>query len=101
MFTDPIKTARGFLSIKAYRLTPEAINIVQERDYTPEALKKGRLGFESLFQEIRLVVKNSHLVNTLLTELYEVSFLPTLTSCIVFTSKHLSSCSKFLFNVAL
>ena len=72
---DPIKTARGFLSIKAYRLTPEAINIVQERDYTPEALKKGRLGFETLFQEIRLVIKNSHLVNTLLTELYEVSFI--------------------------
>lgn len=71
--TDPIKTARGFLSIKAYRLTPEAISIVQERDYTPEALKKGRLGFESLFQEIRLVIKNSHLVNTLLTELFEVS----------------------------
>lgn len=46
---------------------------MQERDYTPEALKKGRLGFESLFQEIRLVVKNSHLVNTLLTELFEVS----------------------------
>lgn len=72
-FADPIKTARGFLSIKAYRLTPEAISTVQERDYTPEALKKMRLGFETLFQEIRLVIKNSHLVNTLLCELYEVS----------------------------
>ena len=58
--------------MKAYRLTPEAINTVQERDYTPEALKKMHLGYETLFQEIRLVVKNSHLVNTLLCELYEV-----------------------------
>ena len=67
-----MKTARGFLSIKAYRLTPEAITTITERDYTPEALKKGRLGYENLFQEVRLVIKNSHLVNTLLCELYEV-----------------------------
>merc|ERR1712142_795743 len=69
---DPIKTARGFLSIKAYRLTPEAISTVQERDYTPEQLKKMKLGYESIFQEIRVVIKNSHLVNTLLCELYEM-----------------------------
>merc|ERR1711915_466128 len=69
---DPIKTARGFLSIKAYRLTPEAISVVQERDYTPETLKKMKLGYDSIFQEIRVVIKNSHLVNTLLCELYEM-----------------------------
>jgi len=69
---DPIKTARGFLSIKAYRLTPEAIGTVQERDYTPEQLKKMKLGYDSIFQEIRVVIKNSHLVNTLLCELYEM-----------------------------
>merc|ERR1711915_80068 len=69
---DPIKTARGFLSIKAYRLTPEAISVVQERDYTPETLKKMKLGYENLCQEIRVVIKNSHLVNTLLCELYEM-----------------------------
>merc|ERR1712168_483738 len=69
---DPIKTARGFLSIKAYRLTPEAISTVQERDYTPEQLKKMKLGYESIFQEIRVVIQNSHLVNTLMTELYEM-----------------------------
>jgi len=69
---DPSKTARGFLSVKAYRLTPEAINVVQERDYTPEVLRKMRLGYENLFQEIKVVIKNSHLVNTLLCELYEM-----------------------------
>ncbi|KAL7630729.1 UNVERIFIED_CONTAM: hypothetical protein RMT77_019061 [Armadillidium vulgare] len=69
---DPNKTARGFLSVKAYRLTPEAISVVQERDYTPEVLRKMRLGYENLFQEIKVVIKNSHLLNTLLCELFEM-----------------------------
>lgn len=47
--------------------------MVQERDYTPETLRKMRLGYENLFQEIKVVIKNSHLLNTLLTELYEVN----------------------------
>ena len=73
-FLDPIKTARGFLSVKVYRLTPEAIAVVQERDYTPETLRNMKLGFENMLQEVKVVIKNSHLVNTLLCELYEVVY---------------------------
>lgn len=68
---DPIKTGKGFLSIKAFRLTPEAINVIQERDYTPDVLRKLKLGHDNLFTEIKIVIKNSHLVNILQCELYE------------------------------
>jgi len=68
---DPIKTGRGFLSIKAYRLTPEAINVIQEREYTPDVLRRLKLGHDTLFTEIKVVIRNSHLVNALQCELYE------------------------------
>lgn len=68
---DPIKTGKGFLSVKAYRLTPEAINVIQERDYTPDVLRRLKLGHDNLFTEIRVVIRNSHLINILQCELYE------------------------------
>ncbi|KAA0198942.1 hypothetical protein HAZT_HAZT005927 [Hyalella azteca] len=68
---DPIKTARGFLSVKAYRLTPEAINVIQEREFTPEVLRKLKLGHDNLFTEIKVVIRNSPLINILQCELYE------------------------------
>merc|ERR1712083_398916 len=46
---------------KAYRLTPEAIKMFKEGDFSPE----------SLFTEVPIVIKNSHLVNALLLELSE------------------------------
>jgi len=33
---DPIKTAQGSLSLKAYRLTPKLMEICKEKDFTPE-----------------------------------------------------------------
>ncbi|KAF2363642.1 JAB1/MPN/MOV34 metalloenzyme domain [Trinorchestia longiramus] len=68
---DPIKTARGFLSVKAYRLTPEAINVIHEHEFTPEVLRRLKLGHDNLFSEIKVVIRNSQLVNTLQCELYE------------------------------
>jgi len=68
---DPVKTARGFLSIKAYRLTPEAMSCWGEGQFTPEALRRHKVGHQSLFTEIKVVVKNSPLINALQCELYE------------------------------
>jgi len=68
---DPVKSARGFLSVKAYRLTPEAMNVLNEKEYTPEILRKLKLGHHSLFTEIKVVLKNSPLMNVLQCELYE------------------------------
>lgn len=35
-FVDPIKTAHGSLSLKAYRLTPRLMEICKEKDFSPE-----------------------------------------------------------------
>jgi len=72
MFTDTAKTARGFLTCKAYRLTPQAINMYKEGEFTPEALRTLKVGFESLFVEVPVVVKNSLLTNIMLTEIDEM-----------------------------
>lgn len=36
LILDPIKTAQGPLSLKAYRLTPKLMEICKEKDFTPE-----------------------------------------------------------------
>ncbi|KAL4629826.1 eukaryotic translation initiation factor 3 subunit H [Arapaima gigas] len=70
---DPIKTAQGSLSLKAYRLTPKLMEICKEKDFTPEGLKKANVGYENMFEEVPIVIKNSHLINVLMWELEEKS----------------------------
>ncbi|XP_063054176.1 eukaryotic translation initiation factor 3 subunit H [Engraulis encrasicolus] len=70
---DPIKTAQGSLSLKAYRLTPKLMEICKEKDFSPEGLKKALVGYEHMFEEVPIVIKNSYLVNVLLWELEEKS----------------------------
>lgn len=69
---DTMKTARGFLSLKAYRLTPQAIAMYKEKEFTPEALRNLKIGYESLFIEVPVVIKNSILTNILLSELSDL-----------------------------
>uniref|UniRef100_A0A9J7XW29 Eukaryotic translation initiation factor 3 subunit H n=1 Tax=Cyprinus carpio carpio TaxID=630221 RepID=A0A9J7XW29_CYPCA len=70
---DPIKTAQGSLCLKAYRLTPKLMEICKEKDFSPEGLKKACIGFEIMFEEVPIVIKNSHLINVLLLDLQEKS----------------------------
>ncbi|XP_004643662.1 eukaryotic translation initiation factor 3 subunit H [Octodon degus] len=65
---DPIKTAQGSLSLKAYRLTPKLMEVCKEKDFSPEALKKASITFEHMFEEVPIVIKNSHLINVLMWE---------------------------------
>ncbi|ETN60195.1 eukaryotic translation initiation factor 3 subunit H [Anopheles aquasalis] len=69
---DTQKSARGFLTLKAYRLTPQAIAMYKERDFTPEALRNLKVGYENLFVEIPIVIKNSALCNIMMSELTEM-----------------------------
>lgn len=64
-----MKTARGFLTIKAYRLTPQAINMYKEGEFTPEVLRSLKIGYETLLMEVPVVIRNSPLTNILLSEL--------------------------------
>ncbi|KAK7825580.1 hypothetical protein U0070_016220 [Myodes glareolus] len=70
---DPIKTAQGSLSLKAYRLTPKLMEVCKEKDFSPEALKKASITFEHMFEEVPIVIKNSHLINVLMWELEKKS----------------------------
>ncbi|KAK7886612.1 hypothetical protein WMY93_026233 [Mugilogobius chulae] len=71
---DPIKTAQGSLSLKAYRLTPKLMEICKEKDFTPEGkLKKANIGFEHMFEEVPIVIKNSHLISVLMWEMEDKS----------------------------
>lgn len=57
--------------MKAYRLTPQAINMYKEGDFSPEALRQLKIGYETLLMEVPIVIKNSSLTNILLSEMTE------------------------------
>lgn len=69
---DTQKSARGFLTLKAYRLTPQAITMFKDGDFTPDALRQLKIGYEKLFMEIPIHVKNSALSNIMMSELQEM-----------------------------
>ncbi|XP_073714439.1 eukaryotic translation initiation factor 3 subunit H-B [Misgurnus anguillicaudatus] len=66
---DPLKTSQGSLCLKAYRLTPKLMEICKEKDFSADGLKKASVGYENMFEEVPIFIKNSHLVNVLLWEL--------------------------------
>ncbi|KAF5294172.1 hypothetical protein FQR65_LT10883 [Abscondita terminalis] len=69
---DSQKSSRGFLTLKAYRLTQQAIEMYKEGEFTPETLLKLKVGFENLFVEVPFVIKNSLLTNIMMSELAEM-----------------------------
>lgn len=69
---DTQKSSRGFLTLKAYRLTPQAIEMYKEGEFTPEVLLKLKVGYENLFTEVPIVIKNSALTNIMMSELCEM-----------------------------
>ncbi|KAF4520696.1 hypothetical protein B566_EDAN006373 [Ephemera danica] len=58
--------------IYAYRLTPQAVNMYKEEGFTPDALRNLKMGYEALFVEVPLVIRNSTLANILLAEVGEM-----------------------------
>jgi translation initiation factor 3 subunit H len=68
---DTAKTNQGFLSVKAYRMTKEAIKMFKEGDFTPDAVKDLHISYETMFTQVPIVIKNSHLMNALMLEMQE------------------------------
>ncbi|XP_066273350.1 eukaryotic translation initiation factor 3 subunit H-B-like [Branchiostoma lanceolatum] len=68
---DPQRTAGGSLCLRAFRLSPMAMEAYKEGEFTSESFKKHSLGYENLFEEISVVIKNSNLINVLCCELIE------------------------------
>jgi len=71
---DPKKTARGFLSLKAFRLTPQALKMLNESEnnITPEFVKSLHLSFDKIFHEVPIVIKNSPLASALCCQIVEM-----------------------------
>lgn len=69
---DTQKSARGFLTLKVYRLTPQAIVMYKDADFTPEKLRTLKIGYEKLFMEIPIYIRNSALSNIMMSELQEM-----------------------------
>jgi translation initiation factor 3 subunit H len=69
---DTQKSAGGFLTLKAYRLTPQAIAMYKDGDFTPDALKNLKIGYEKLFVEIPIQIRNSQLTNIMMSELQDM-----------------------------
>ncbi|ODN02856.1 Eukaryotic translation initiation factor 3 subunit H [Orchesella cincta] len=71
---DPQKTDKGFLTIKAYRLTPQALKLLAENEntITPELVKSLHLSYERLFHEVPVVIRNSPLANALCCTMSEM-----------------------------
>jgi len=69
---DQALALQGYISLKAYRLTPAALENLKIDDYfSPDNAKQANLNFESLLEELPVIFRNSHLVNSLLCEIDE------------------------------
>jgi len=68
---DTAKTTKGFLSLKAYRLTPQAIELYKAGEFSAETISRIKVSYSHLFSEVPITIKNSHLVNEVLLELGE------------------------------
>lgn len=70
--SDTQKTERGFLALKAYRLTPQAIALYKEGEFSIEGIRNHKIGYESLFLEVPISIRNSQLTNIMLSQLGEM-----------------------------
>lgn len=50
----------------------QAIAMYKDGDYTPDALRNLKIGYESLFVEVPIVIRNSPLTNIMMSELSEM-----------------------------
>jgi translation initiation factor 3 subunit H len=68
---DPVRTQKGFLAMKAYRLTNLAMKLCKEGEFTVDTLRTNQMSFDKFFEEIPIKIKNSHLASALMVGLEE------------------------------
>lgn len=68
---DPVRAQKGFLSLKAVRLTSTAEKALREAESGPDPLRNTRISFDKFFEEVPVKVRNSHLVSALMCEIDE------------------------------
>jgi len=68
---DPLKTAQGILSLKAYRLTASFMELYRSQAFTKESLVKSGVSYDDIFEEVHVKIHNSSLITAFLAELEE------------------------------
>jgi translation initiation factor 3 subunit H len=66
---DPVSTSHGSLSLRAFRLTPEAMQLFDSGDFSSASLKRAGLSFKSIFAEVPVVLRMSPLARALVPSL--------------------------------
>ena len=68
---DPIRAQKGFLSLKAVRLTAAAEKALREAESGPDPLRNCRVSFDKFFEEVPVKIRNSSLITGLMCEVDE------------------------------
>jgi len=66
---DPVKTAQGSLTLKAYRLTDRFMDLYKTQQFTRESLAKSGISYNAIYTEVPIKIHNSLLSNAFLLEL--------------------------------
>lgn len=73
---DPVRTAQGSLSLRAYRLSKQFMETWEGKDFSSKTLKRNKITFENVFKEVPVVIRTSHLARALLHELGQEQLRP-------------------------
>jgi len=68
---DPVKTAQGSLSLRAYRLTQLFMEMYanKQQAFTKESLDSSNMTFNDILEEVPIRIHNSQLINALLYDM--------------------------------
>lgn len=67
---DPFTTTVGNLTLQSFRLTQKLLDLViKDNQFTPESVRESSLKHTDMFEELPVILRNSHLVNALLCEM--------------------------------
>lgn len=66
---DPVRTEEGTLSIHAYRLTREFMQVMRKNDFTSLGFANGVVSSNWIIEEVPITLHNSSLINAFLVEL--------------------------------
>ncbi len=74
---DPLQTSRGALSLKAYRLTPKILSLMDNTEqFSPEGVQQAGVVHSDILVEIPVTLRASRLTSVLLHELPHSTTLP-------------------------
>jgi len=66
---DPVLTTQGSLSLRAYRLTTAFMSLYRGQEFSPASLRAAGVSFDSVFTEVPVLIRTSHLARALVYEI--------------------------------